>query len=119
MKRWTDAKLQAIKPSAKRGQFSLGRGLYFIVEPRGAKYWRYRYKIDGREVRMKLGDYPQMMLARAEGERNAKQAEARQARQGHGPAPAAKAKVEHAERLAAPTVAELAEEWLILICNHK
>jgi len=112
MKRWTDAKVAAQKPGAKRKQLSLGRGLYFIVEPWGAKYWRYRYKIDGAETRMKLGDYPAMGLAKAEEARNARAVETKAAREGHGPAPAAKAKVERAERLAVPTVADLSEEWL-------
>lgn len=112
MKRWTDAKLAAEKPGATRKQRALGRGLYFIVEPWGAKYWRYRYKIAGTETRMKLGPYPAIGLADAERLRNEKEREARVARAGEGPAPAVRAKVARAERLAAPTVAGLADVWL-------
>lgn len=111
-KAWTDAKLKAIKPKENRQQFSLGRGLYFIVEHSGSKYWRYRYKIGAIESRMKLGDYPVMGLADAEQARNEKRTEAAGARRGECPPPALKAKTEIANRLKEPTVSDLADEWL-------
>lgn len=113
MANWTDAKLRSIKPKDMRQQFSLGRGLYFIVEPSGSKYWRYRYKIGAVESRMKLGDYPAMGLADAEKARNEKRIEASGARRGECPAPALKAKTEIANRLKEPTVSDLADEWLL------
>lgn len=112
MKRWTDLKLRALKPSAQRRKLSLGRGLYFVVEPSGLKSWRYRYKVAGREAVVTLGGYPAIGLAAAEEARNRLSAEAQAARGGLGPAPAERAKVERAERLAEPTIEALAEEWL-------
>jgi|HubBroStandDraft_6_1064221.scaffolds.fasta_scaffold114967_2 hypothetical protein len=33
-------------------------GLYLLVHPRGSKYWRFRYKVAGRESMVALGTYP-------------------------------------------------------------
>lgn len=113
MKQWTDAKLKGEKPGKVRKQHNIGRGLYFIVEPWGAKYWRYRYKIGALESRMKIGDYPAMGLAAAEQVRNEKRTEASGARRGECPPPALKVKAEIANRLKEPTVSDLADEWLL------
>lgn len=113
MKQWTDAKLKGEKPGKVRKQHNIGRGLYFIVEPWGAKYWRYRYKIGALESRMKIGDYPAMGLAAAEQVRNEKRTEASGARRGECPPPALKVKADIANRLKEPTVSDLADEWLL------
>ena len=35
-----------------------GNGLYIEIRPSGAKLWRYRYRIDGKENVYALGEYP-------------------------------------------------------------
>lgn len=40
-------------------------GLYFIIQPSGAKSWAVRYRHDGRTRKLTLGAYPGLDLARA------------------------------------------------------
>ena len=40
-------------------------GLYFIVQPSGAKSWAVRYRADGRPRKLTLAPYPRMGLAEA------------------------------------------------------
>jgi hypothetical protein len=41
-------------------KISLGRSLYLLITPNGARYWRYRYYFEGREKMMSLGRYPEV-----------------------------------------------------------
>lgn len=40
-------------------------GLYFIIQPSGAKSWAIRYRHDGRTRKLTLGSYPALDLAKA------------------------------------------------------
>src|SRR5690606_17269823 len=42
-----------------------GKGLYLEVHPNGAKYWRMKYRINGKEKRLSIGVYPGTTLVRA------------------------------------------------------
>jgi hypothetical protein len=42
-----------------------GGGLTLLVNPDGAKWWRLRYRIAGREKMLSLGVYPEVGLKRA------------------------------------------------------
>jgi len=44
----TDAKIRNAKPADKPFRLTDGYGLYLEVRPNGSKFWRYRYRIDGR-----------------------------------------------------------------------
>jgi len=61
----TDVALRNTKPSARPVKLSDGKGLYFEVRPTGAKLWRYRYRIAGKENVFALGEYPSVSLAEA------------------------------------------------------
>jgi transposase-like protein len=39
---------------------SFGRSLYLLVTPNGGRYWRYRYRFQGRERVLALGCYPEV-----------------------------------------------------------
>jgi transposase-like protein len=39
---------------------SFGRSLYLLVTPKGGRYWRYRYRFQGRERVLALGCYPEV-----------------------------------------------------------
>jgi transposase-like protein len=41
-------------------KFSFGRSLYLLVTPGGGRYWRYRYRFQGRERVLALGCYPEV-----------------------------------------------------------
>ena len=70
----TDAKIRNAKPGNKPIKLTDAGGLYLDVRPTGAKLWRYRYRIAGKENLFAVGEYPALGLADA----RAKRAEARE-----------------------------------------
>lgn len=61
----TDVAVRAAKPREKSYKLADGQGMYLEVMPTGAKYWRLKYRIDGKEKRMALGVYPAVSLLQA------------------------------------------------------
>jgi len=53
------------KPDTKPRRLSDGRGMYLEIAPCGGKWWRFKYRLDGRERRISLGVYPDVGLAEA------------------------------------------------------
>jgi len=53
----TDAKIRNTKPREKPIKLTDGGGLYLEVRPTGAKLWRYRYRIGGKENVFAVGQY--------------------------------------------------------------
>lgn len=49
------------KPDFKSKQF-YERGLFLKVTPSGGKWWRFRYRFDGKEKLLSLGTYPDVSL---------------------------------------------------------
>nr|VFJ50040.1 MAG: Integrase [Candidatus Kentron sp. FM]VFJ52482.1 MAG: Integrase [Candidatus Kentron sp. FM]VFK09545.1 MAG: Integrase [Candidatus Kentron sp. FM] len=61
----TDTKLRNLKPKEKTYQETDGGGLFVEVMPGGAKPWRLRYRLNGKQEKITLGDYPANTLAGA------------------------------------------------------
>lgn len=61
----TDVRIRQAKPVDKPLKLLDGSRLYLIVMPSGAKLWRYRYRIDGRENLYAIGEYPTISLQEA------------------------------------------------------
>jgi integrase len=61
----TDTKIRNTKPGEKPIKLTDGGGLYLEVRPTGAKLWRYRYRIAGKENVFAVGEYPALGLANA------------------------------------------------------
>ena len=59
----TDAKIRNTKPGPKPIKLADGGGLYLEVRPTGAKLWRFRYRIAGKENVFAIGEYPSIALA--------------------------------------------------------
>ena len=57
--------VKAAKPSAAPFKLFDERGLFLLVQPGGQRYWRFKYRIDGREKLLSLGVYPDVSLALA------------------------------------------------------
>ncbi len=53
----TDAKVRASKRADKPYKLTDSGGLYLEIRPTGAKLWRYRYRIAGKENVFALGEY--------------------------------------------------------------
>ena len=58
----TDTTIRNAKPSAKPAKLYDGGGLYLEVSPAGGKWWRIKYRFDGKEKRLSLGVYPDVSL---------------------------------------------------------
>lgn len=61
----TDAAIRAAKPAEKPRKLFDGEGMYLEVSPSGGKWWRLKYRTDGKEKRLSLGTYPQVTLLEA------------------------------------------------------
>lgn len=61
----TDASIRKAKPKEKPYKLTDGGGLYVEVAPSGGRWWRYKYRILGKEKRLSLGTYPDVGLADA------------------------------------------------------
>lgn len=57
-----DPEVRSAKPGAKPRKLSDGRGMYLLVQPNGARYWRMKYRFSGREKTLALGVYPEISL---------------------------------------------------------
>ncbi len=63
-------KLTTVEVEAARGRerpykLADGGGLYLLVNEDGRRYWRIKYRIDGREKLLSLGVYPEVTVKRA------------------------------------------------------
>lgn len=61
----TDVAIQKAKPKDKSYRLADGGGMYLEVMPNGSKYWRMKYRFDGKEKRLAFGVYPLVSLAAA------------------------------------------------------
>lgn len=62
-----DAKIKNAKPQDKDYTISAGDGLYLLIKPNGAKWWRFNYvsPIDSKRKLMSFGTYPETTLEAA------------------------------------------------------
>jgi len=71
----TDTRIRNTKPGEKPIKLTDGGGLYLEVRPSGARLWRYRYRIGGKENVFALGEYVQVppgeTIEQAQSRRNA------------------------------------------------
>ena len=61
----TDTRVRNSKPSAKTHKLSDGGGMYLLITPDGARYWRLDYRFAGKRRTLALGVYPTVTLAEA------------------------------------------------------
>ncbi|HMW21954.1 MAG TPA: integrase arm-type DNA-binding domain-containing protein [Burkholderiaceae bacterium] len=61
----TDTAIRKASPGEKPRKLADGSGLYLEIQPSGARYWRLKYRIGGKEKRLSLGVYPAVTLADA------------------------------------------------------
>jgi integrase len=60
-----DSEIKNAKAKAKPYPLNDGDGLVLLVQPSGAKWWRYRYRFDDKSKMISLGTYPDVTLAKA------------------------------------------------------
>lgn len=60
-----DTKIKALEPREKDYKVSDAGGLFLLVKPTGAKYWRQKYRFLGKEKLLAIGTYPAVSLKEA------------------------------------------------------
>ncbi|AUA58890.1 Putative prophage CPS-53 integrase [Achromobacter spanius] len=61
----TDTALRHAKCEGRGRKLADGHGLYLLVRPSGSRYWRWKYRYQGKEKLMAFGVYPIVTLAQA------------------------------------------------------
>jgi len=61
----TDAAIRRAKPADKPLKLADGGGLFLLITVAGAKSWRWKYRVAGKEKLLTLGLYPDVSLAKA------------------------------------------------------
>ena len=61
----TDTEIRRSKFADKPYRLTDGRGLYLQITKTGGKLWRWKYRFEGKEKLMALGQYPDVPLADA------------------------------------------------------
>lgn len=107
--RLTDSHARNAKPKDKAYKLTDGNGLMLLVQPNGQKFWRYRYKLLGRENMYAIGSYPQLTLRQA---REARDSARDLVKQGRNPARQRQADKLAGMESAANTFAAIANEWI-------
>ena len=67
----TDAAIKAAKPGKKAFKLYDERGLYLLVNTAGGRWWRLKFRADGKEKLLSLGVYPEVSLKQARERRDA------------------------------------------------
>lgn len=61
----THVEIKNLKPKAKSYKKYDGAGLYTEALPSGKKFWRFRYRFDGKDKRLSFGEYGVITLKEA------------------------------------------------------
>ena len=105
----TDTKLRSLRPTERPQRVFDGEGLYIEVRPNGGKWWRFKYRYEGKEKLLSFGTYPEVPLSLA----RTRRADARQlVAAGTDPSVARKQARDTKQREALSTVEAVARAWL-------
>lgn len=66
----SDTTCKNAKPKEKQYKLADEKGLYLLIHPNGSKYFRMKYRIDGKEKVLALGVYPDISLKDARTKRD-------------------------------------------------
>lgn len=105
----TDTAIRTAKPGEKPYKLADEKGLFLLVNPNGAKWWRLKFRVDGKEKSLSLGTYPDTSLKEARSKRD----EARkQLAEGIDPGQQRKALKAAREGMTANSFEVICREWL-------
>jgi integrase len=104
----TDAKCRSAKPSEKAYKLADGGGMYLEIMPNGGKYWRYKYRLHGKEKKLCIGVYPEIPLTLARDQRDQAR---KQVKAGIDPSQDKQDKKNLGKLTAANTFEAIAREW--------
>lgn len=66
----TDSAIRSAKPRDKTYKLADSGGMYLELSPAGGRWWRLKYRYDGKEKRISLGTYPDVTLKGARDRRD-------------------------------------------------
>lgn len=66
----TDAACKNAKPKEKPYKLADSGGLHLLVKPNSGRYWRMKYRFDGKEKLLSFGVYPEVSLSEARSKRD-------------------------------------------------
>ncbi|MBD9539913.1 integrase arm-type DNA-binding domain-containing protein [Ensifer sp. ENS04] len=104
----TDKQIKNAKKADKDFKLADGGGLNLFVLATGTKSWRLRYRFDGKEKTLVIGNYPDVSLADA---REAREAAKETLKSGRDPQVVKKIEKAIGKQKAADTFEVLAREW--------
>ena len=61
----TNTAIRTAKPESKPRKLFDERGLFLLLTPKGGKWWRLKYRFEGKEKLLSLGVYPDVSLKQA------------------------------------------------------
>ncbi len=67
----SDTAIRQAKPALKPRKLFDASGLYLLIAPTGGKWWRLKYRFEGKERLLALGTYPDVGLKQAREKRDA------------------------------------------------
>jgi hypothetical protein len=105
----TDTAVRQAKPGQKPIKLYDGQGMFVLVTPAGGKWWRFRYRFDGKEKLLSLGTYPDISLKDA---RERREAARKLIAQGIDPGAERKAEKAAVAALAGNCFESICREWL-------
>jgi integrase len=105
----TDDDVRAAAPKPKQYKLADEKGLFLLVKPDGARYWRLKYRFGGKEKVLALGVYPTVSLTTARAGREAAKAELKAGRE---PGSERRARRLHGGAPSPDTFRAVAAEWL-------
>ena len=105
----TETRIRNAKPDKTPYKLADELGMYLLIKPDGARYWRLKYRFAGKEKLLALGVYPAVKLAEARDRRDEAK---RQLRDKKDPGAERKADKLHKKHAAANSFQAVAEEWI-------
>ncbi len=99
-----------LNAKSREKQYTLfdDKGLFLLVSPAGGKWWRLKYRYQGKEKRLSLGTYPETSLAQAREKRDAAR---KLLAQGVDPAEVRRAEDTRNAEASGETFLTVAQEW--------
>ena len=66
----TEAAIRTAKPGEKPYKLADEKGLFLLINPSGSKWWRLKFRVDGKEKLLSFGTYPEIGLKKARADRD-------------------------------------------------
>jgi integrase len=104
----SDTAIRNAKPGERPFKLSDERGLFLLVTPNGGKWWRFKYRFNGKEKQLSFGTYPDVGLKEA---RNRRDEARKQVASGIDPSENRKAQKSARADRAANSFEVVAREW--------